>query len=421
MKLANRAVVVTPLPPPVPSRDRHGVYRRLRLFLQALGHVCETIEIVHFADFDDAHAWLPDDACSDYWGVAVRVVRLPLNLAPRNWLAAASTPIDITARGDFRPYAGASQKRDLEALMASSPNLVFAHRLPAMWALRDVKIDAPIVFDLDDVEHRVKLRAARQAGSTLGGVRRWVEIPALLRAEQLAIARAARTFLCSEPDRDYLIGRGMPAERLAVAANAVDMPQSAHPLVAAPTVLCLGHYGYEPNAAAARELLADIWPLVRANAPAARLIVAGAASERVASAVAADGVEFPGVVADLEALYRRVRMVCCPIRVGGGTRIKLIEAAAFGKPIVATAMAADGLDFEDGRECRLAESPLELAQACLQVLRDDDMAARLASAARAKVVRGHDTNTVRDGVVATLVDVVAGGRAPAERRSEGRR
>jgi len=422
VKAVKRVVVVTPLPTPDPVRDQHGVYRRLRVFLRALGRVAETVEVAHFADMESSTPRLSDDGYSDYWGVKLRVVRLPLNCEPRQWLAAASAPIDICARRDFRPFAGPLQKRALQALMANEPDLVFAHRLPAMWALRDIRIDAPIVFDLDDIEHRVKLRAARQAGATLGGALNLVEVPALLRAEHLAVARAAITFLCSTQDREYLIGRGMAARKLLVVPNAVDMPAFALPPTAAPTVLSLGHYGYEPNAAAARELINAVWPIVRAKRPEARLIVAGAASERVSPAGAnLEGVEVTGVVADLEALYQRVRLVCCPIRVGGGTRIKLIEAAAFGRPIVATAVALEGLDFEDGRDCLIGETPSELAAACLNLIEDEVTACGLARAARKKVFHRHDLNIVRDSVAAALLDVVAGAAAPVERRMEGQR
>ena len=109
--------------------------------------------------------------------------------------------------------------------------------------------------------------------------------------------------------------------------------------------------------------------------------MAGAASEPMAALAGDDdSIEFPGFVADLNALYARSRVVCCPIRVGGGTRIKLIEAAAFGKPIVATAVAAEGLGLEPDRDFLLRDTSAQLADACVTALTDDDVAERLAVA-----------------------------------------
>ena len=420
MNLINQAIVVTPLPPPDPARDHHGVYRRLRLFVQALASIAANVKIAHFVDLDSSAGRLRPDSYADYWGVPIGVVRLPLNRQRRAWFAKAKSVVDLGLRRDFRPYAGDAQKRALETLLKDEPDLVFAHRLPSMWTMRDIDISAPIVFDLDDVEHRVKLRAARQSRSIFGGVSRLVEVPALRQAERSAIARAASTFICSEDDRNYLIGIGHDADRLVVAHNAVDMPRSRPPLVSAPVVLCIGHYGYEPNAAAARELVTDIWPAVLARLPQARLIVAGAASEGIAALAAHDdSIEFPGIVPDLNALYARSRVVCCPIRVGGGTRIKLIEAAAFGKPIVATGIAAEGLGLEPDRDFLLRDSSAGLAEACVTALTDDVQAERLARGAREKVMRNHAVRSVLDSVEATLRGSLPGAERMFERATGG--
>jgi glycosyltransferase involved in cell wall biosynthesis len=102
------------------------------------------------------------------------------------------------------------------------------------------------------------------------------------------------------------------------------------------------------------------------------------------------GVEFTGFVDDLEGLYQRSRVVCAPILAGGGTRIKIIEAAAYGKAVVATRVGAEGLNMRDGVELLLRDDPGSFADACLQLLNDAVLCERLGRAAYATVVRCYD-------------------------------
>src|SRR5256885_11327123 len=107
--------------------------------------------------------------------------------------------------------------------------------------------------------------------------------------------------------------------------------------------------GYRPNIQAVDLLVQEIWPAVRARVPAARLAVIGPCPELTASYHTADeSVRFTGFVDDLRSWYARARVVCCPIRHGGGARGEIIEAAAHAQAIVATPPAAHGLKFQDG-------------------------------------------------------------------------
>src|SRR4030095_7177078 len=85
---------------------------------------------------------------------------------------------------------------------------------------------------------------------------------------------------------------------------------------------------------------------------------------------------------------------CCPIRTGGGTRIKVIEAAAYGKPIVSTHVGAEGLEFEDGREILLRDEPQAFADACIELFRDGSLSSSLGQTARAKAIKLYDRQHV---------------------------
>lgn len=379
-----RALVVTPLPPPDPARDRHAVYRRLAMFVSGLHCVCENIEIMHFVPPDQVRSTpLERSESIAFWGSPVTTRLAPLNTERRSWWQAASAPMSLRYRRDFRPFLGPAPANALGTVRTAPPSLIFAHRLPAMVALmRAGQCASPLFFDLDDVEHRVALRSASTASSPARRLRRLLEVPTLVNAERRGLAAAARTFICSSVDKAALKRLRMDVSRTVVVPNAAEFAPRRPPLVAEPTILFLGNFGYAPNAEAAERLIGRIWPRIRAIAPSATLLIAGDKPDRIPSfARRPAGVEFTGFVDDLEALYRRTRLVCCPIVNGGGTRLKLIEAAAYGKPIVATPMAAEGLALQNGREILAHDDDHELAFWCAQLLQRDPLAECIASAA----------------------------------------
>jgi transposase len=265
-----RGVVVTPLPLPDPRRDRHGVYRRLGMFLQGIQQVCENIDIVHFARASQAAAMAVTDASaqsSAFWQVPVRVRLAPLNERQRSYWQTGSTPFTLRYRGDFRPYLGSEQASALGRILADgAPAMIFAHRLPAMTALMQLPlVRAPIFFDLDDIEHRVKQRARQTAASPWRMIRHALEVPALLAVERRSVARATRTFVCSSLDRSMLEALHFDVSRILVIPNALENPQLRPRLSPGRSVLFVGNYGYGPNAQAAERLINRIWPKVRAR------------------------------------------------------------------------------------------------------------------------------------------------------------
>jgi glycosyltransferase involved in cell wall biosynthesis len=293
-------------------------------------------------------------------------------------------PQDVSLR-----TSGPRQVRVFEELLGRNPDFVFAHTMGAMCPILLSRGPLPPVFlDLPDIDH-VKLR--RYAGARNGWRRKLSSLPlqrVLLRGECRSIRLARRTFVSSELDRDRLMRR-WPLSRIVTLPNAVSLP-SLEPLPTDPTLLFLGTFDYWPNVDAVTFFTRDIWPRVRSAMPEARLWIAGQRPEKIPGNRILPGVEFLGFVDDLAALYRESRVVCCPIRVGGGTRIKILEAAAFGRPIVATTVAAEGLDMTEGRELFIRDEAASFAAACLDLLRDRALSERLARAARAKVEGRYD-------------------------------
>jgi glycosyltransferase involved in cell wall biosynthesis len=394
-----RALVITPTLPPRPGLDVNGVYQRHALFIGALASVAQRLRIVHLVPASVIGAW-PDGAALDsaqsaHWGCPVSVALLPRRVRPQSFYTHYLAGIAAAAaQPQLYPFAGAAVGAALRAELAAAPDLVLAMSLPAMLALRAAGMQPRnLYFDVDDVPHLVRLRASLQPPLRPGQLLALAQLPALLAATGAAVRAARASFVCSPADRLAL--RRVGVAGAAVVPNATDLPAAAPPLPQAPTLLFLGACHHPPNVAAAERLARRILPLVRAELPAARLLLAGDGSDRLAFA-ALPGVSGLGFVPDLATLYATTRVVCAPITSGSGTRLKLLEAAAYARAMVATRIGAEGLAFVDGQHILLRDSDADIAAACVRLLREDALAHRLGEAARALVREQYQAAAIRD-------------------------
>jgi glycosyltransferase involved in cell wall biosynthesis len=398
-----RGVFVTPMLPPLDASEGGGKHRRTRIFLRALADVSDRLDILYLVPERLLHL-ASDPAALDrgqsaFWGVDLNVSLLARATRRETaWNHYALGILDAAAQPTLFPYASATL-RPAVARHVEGADCVFADRLDAMLALPR---GGRVLFDMDDVSHMVLLRDLRHGGFRPGKLGLALHLPALIQAERHAVADARMTFVCSDADAARLrrLARGGDVR---VVPNAIVPPADPPGLVAAPTVLFLGAYHYQPNRDAAERLATRVWPLVRAEIPPARLILAGAGGDTLPSARAGlAGVDHRGFVDDLDALYAETRVVCSPLTRGGGTRLKLIEAAAYARPMVSTRMGADGLAFRDGGEILLRDSDAALARGCVDLLRDDALCRRLGDAARQAMLARYDAGAVARDVADML-------------------
>jgi glycosyltransferase involved in cell wall biosynthesis len=222
-------------------------------------------------------------------------------------------------------------------------------------------------------------------------------------AEYRAAKLARKTFVCSDLDTSYL--RSMRfGDGVKCIPNAIDVP-SIESWSQQPTILFLGSYQYSPNADAADRLISRIWPKIRSANSAARLVIAGSAPHLIKSFNPAPaGVEFPGIVQNLQRLYGDTRIVCCPITRGGGTRLKLVEAAAYGRAIVSTRIGAEGLVLQNEKDILVRDSDDAIAAACIRLLADSELCQQLGRRAHLAASQNYDAKQVRALIKAHLLD-----------------
>ena len=300
--------------------------------------------------------------------------------------------------------------------LAQGFDLVFVQRLDALIAVQRARPTMPVICDLDDVEHRKFARSLRSFKLGPRALILRARVPLLRRVEVDALHHISCGIVCSAEDRDYLHAE-CGLDNIAVVPNAVVLPPLPPPASGA-EILFLGTYTYEPNVEAARFLVESIWPRIVSKRPDARLVVAGQSPERIKLATTPLGVEVVGYVDDLAAQYARATLVACPILNGGGTRIKILEAAAYGRAVVSTTIGAEGLMFSPGAEIELADTASEFADRCLELLGDSVRRNGMAARARARVGSDYDRDRIVAGVsaIATRAGWAAG---PGEARLRG--
>jgi glycosyltransferase involved in cell wall biosynthesis len=171
------------------------------------------------------------------------------------------------------------------------------------------------------------------------------------------------------------------------------------------SILFVGTLGYAPNADAVMWFASRVWPrLQRALRHRVRWLIVGLnMPPQVARLASRRGIEVSGSVDDVGPYYRRADLVVAPLRAGGGTRVKIIEAVAHGRPLVATRLAVEGTTFRPGVDMLVAEGDSNFLRSCLMLARGRALRARLVEHARAKSKRDYSPAYWR-ARVADLVD-----------------
>jgi glycosyltransferase involved in cell wall biosynthesis len=183
-------------------------------------------------------------------------------------------------------------------------------------------------------------------------------------------------------------------ERIPLAMPARDRPLDAAG-AAPPSILFVGYYRHPPNADAARWLVREIFPRVRAECPSAQLVLVGDQLPADVRERAGRGVVAAGAVDDVSPYLDRAAVVVAPLRTGGGTRVKVVEALGAGKAVVATPLALEGVDVP--REAALvANSTTEFAASITSLLRDDERRRQLGAAAYAWARSALDVDRAAD-------------------------
>lgn len=207
-----------------------------------------------------------------------------------------------------------------------------------------------------------------------------------LRREELGTYRDADgVYLCSREDERRLLGE-VPGATTVVIPNAANVeyyrPRPTDPPPDGRTVVFFGLLSYMPNVDGVIHFVRDIWPHIAAVHPQARCKIVGGSPPPSLLALARPGIEFTGFVPDLRPHLAEAAAVVVPLRLGGGTRLKIVEAMAMGKAIVSTSLGAEGIEAVPGRDLLIEDRPEGFAGEVNRLLAEPALSAQIGQAAR---------------------------------------
>jgi glycosyltransferase involved in cell wall biosynthesis len=241
----------------------------------------------------------------------------------------------------------------------------------------------PVVLGTQNVESRILAQLERACHNPLKRILYRLETTKMRRFEENAWRCCRLCLTVSDDERTEIIKSGVPPGRVVTIPNGVDLERfNFNPRSGNRRLLFLGGLDYNPNLDAVRWLLDEIWPLIRQGDPAAQLLLAGRNTTNLASARLPEGVKCLGDPADVPGCFGSADVLLVPLRIGAGTRLKVLEAMAAGLPVVTTSRGCEGTSALPGEHLLAADTPAEFAAACLKLLAEPGLAAKMAANAR---------------------------------------
>jgi glycosyltransferase involved in cell wall biosynthesis len=212
--------------------------------------------------------------------------------------------------------------------------------------------------------------------------------------------------VCSEREREHL-REIAPSARVAVAPNGVDTAYFAEteaPAAPPTRIVFVGLMNYHSNVEAAVAFTRDVWPRLRSRLPGCSLTLVGATPDPAVLALReVAGVEVTGTVPDVRPYYREALAAIVPLRSGGGTRLKILEAMAASVPVVSTAFGAEGLEVAPGENILLADpmDPDAWVRELARLAESESWRRQLTASARQLVRERYDWTILGESLCAT--------------------
>lgn len=349
------------------------------------------------------------------WPGVARTLTVPMGdpAGPRSWIA------DWSRSEVPRRLLSLDWSSSVDALerWRDRYDLIWYSHVDAWWPVHPLFDGVPAIVDFDNLENlsmrlrrRIPPRVDQAAGprERVAALARWATSRAFDVIDERRWDSIQRR--CADAVDHVVVCSDLDVERSGC-ANAVVVPNGAEApedprtdrrelAGVAPSLLFVGALDYEPNTEAMSWFLRDVWPIVRRGRPEAELRVVGRGAEALGTLVEADGVRMLGTVPDLRTELERADVSIVPIRVGAGTRLKVIEALAHHLPLVTTTVGCEGIDVIDGTHALVADGAPGFAGAVLRLVADGGLRQRLADAGRVLFEERYAWSAIRDDVEA---------------------
>ena len=272
----------------------------------------------------------------------------------------------------------------------------------ALYLRKTIRI--PTVFD--EAEVGVVLERYRSERHVMRQARHGLTWWKYARYIQSLTNLATRTTTVSPVERQHLLDAGCDGSRIDEVPNGVDGSLLETAPTAVPrdaSMIYTGAITYHANLDAVRYLVTDILPRLRTEHPRLRLQVTGETGGVDMQSLRSGGdIEFTGRVPSVVPLLHASRLCVVPLRVGGGTRLKILEAMAAGTPVVSTSKGIEGLDLRPEEDVLVGDDPASFARQVTRLLTDDELRARMSARGRQTVAQRYTWTIVGDALERTL-------------------
>jgi glycosyltransferase involved in cell wall biosynthesis len=242
-----------------------------------------------------------------------------------------------------------------------------------------------LVVDSHNIDYDLARQYATGGGNLIRRLYAEVNWRKLRREELGTYSDADGVYLCSVADQQRLLGE-VPDIRTIVIPNAANTefykPRPTDPRPDGRTVVFFGLMSYMPNIEGATHFIQEIWPRIAEANPQGRCKIIGGSPPPALLALAGPRIEFTGFVPDLRPHLAEAAAIVVPLRIGGGTRLKIVEAMAMSKAIVSTTLGAEGIEAVPGRDILIADEPAAFADAVTRLLNEPGLATRIGQSAR---------------------------------------
>lgn len=400
--------------PVLPLETGNGASMRCGMALEALASRYRITLVVASQNPDLSEAMLPDSMrslCSRVWMRGLAPTDVQDSVAARirsqpKFLQFAMhviwpIPLDLcwvppAWGGELKEWLGHEHFAGVHAFRLSMMQLVNPL----------VATNTPVVLDLDDIESKALVRLARLQRSDLGRVMYFVKRLEAIKtawAERNAVRRAQRVLVCSEADRIEL-SRRFEAAKLLVMPNGVRIPAQLplRALAGALRVLFVGSLDYAPNQDAVALLIGGLAAEITSAVPQGVTwrIVGRRPPADMVDQVRRAGMTLVADAPDMREHYDWADAIIVPIRSGGGTRIKILEALSLGKPVVSSTLGAEGLELEVEKDILIADTGEQYAKAFCRLATDASLYARLVTSGRETVEQLYSQATIAKQLLA---------------------
>lgn len=276
-------------------------------------------------------------------------------------------------------------------------DLIHAETFYMMPNIPETKI--PIILAEQTIEYLGYQDYMKKANPILKPILK-IDITKIKYWERYFWKKADKLITMSDEDKNFIEKEVGHPLNISVVANGVDLDffsKVKKNLPVDPTVLFVGTFKWLPNIEAVEEIVKKIWPLILKQLPNAKLKIVGfSPTEKIKAYAREPSIEVLGAIDDIRDAFAMSHVLLAPIRSGKGTRYKVLEAMITGTPVVATTLAAEGIELKNGENVLIADTSSALATATVKLLRDKALQNKLGASGQKIVRQGYSWDTIAE-------------------------